>query len=67
MTQATIREVFKLIPKHNPISGHQWTEHGPTTSYKVMGNGVEHSRHKSSAAAEKARESLQAFYNKFSL
>jgi hypothetical protein len=67
MTQVIIREVFKRTEKHNPISGHRWIEHGDTTGYQVIGAGVIHSRHKTNDAAEKARESLQAFYNKFNL
>lgn len=67
MTQAIIREVFKLVHKTNPISGHSWTEHGDTTYYQVMGNGIVHSRHKSHEAADKARKELQNFYDKYDI
>ena len=67
MTQAIIREVFKKTDRFNPVSGHRWTEHGETTAYQVIGNGVVHSRHRTHEAADKARESLQAFYIKFNL
>jgi hypothetical protein len=67
MTKVTIREIFKKIDKTNPISGHQWSEHGDTAGYQVMGAVGVHSKHKTIKAAEKARGELQAFYTKFNL
>lgn len=56
-----IRENFKLIDRKNPISGHEWTEHGPTTSYSVVGPAGEVSRHRTEAGAEKARAEWEAY------
>ena len=67
MTQVTIRETFKKIEKANPISGHHWIEHGETIGYQVIGAVGVHSKHRTNEAAQKARDSLQAFYNKFNL
>lgn len=67
MTQVTIREIFKKVDEVNPISGHQWTEHGDTTGYQVIGAVGVHSKHRTIKTAEKARDELQAFYNKFNL
>lgn len=67
MTTVSIRPVFKLIDKRNPISGHEWTEHGPTTGYVVVGACGVYSRHRIWERAEKARKELQAFYDKFGL
>jgi hypothetical protein len=60
-----IREVFKRIHKKNPISGHEWTEHGPTIGYEIAGPcGVE-SKYKTEKAALDAAAKSQAFYDKF--
>ena len=60
-----VREVFKRIYKKNYLSGHEWTEHGPTTGYEVVGpSGVE-SKHRTEAAADAAAKELQEFYDKF--
>lgn len=48
-----IKETFKLIHKHNPISGHRWTEHGKTTGWDVTGGGWMRSTHKTLKDAEK--------------
>lgn len=66
-TQVTIRERFNLIEKHNPVSGHRWTEHGPTTCFYVIGACGISSRHNTIEGAEKAKQELQNFYNKFAL
>ena len=58
-----IREVFKLIPKHNPISGHRWHEHGPTTAYLVVGPYGVVSRHRNPERAKKARQEWQDYYD----
>ena len=49
-----IRERFKLVNKRNPISGHRWTEHGPTTGYRVVGPTGVLSLHRTDANARKA-------------
>ncbi len=60
-----IREVFKLIHKKSPLSGHEWTEHGPTFGYEVVGPcGVE-SKHKTEKNALDAAAKSQEFYDKF--
>jgi hypothetical protein len=48
-----IKENFKCIHKHNPISGHSWAEHGETTSYSVVGGGWMPTEHKTLRQAEK--------------
>ena len=60
-----IRENFKLIHCKNPISGYEWIEHGPTTSYSVVGPTGEVSRHKSDAAAQKARNEWETYGSHF--
>jgi hypothetical protein len=67
MTTVSIREIFKKQNKVNPISGHEWIEHGPTTSFQVIGAVGVHSRHRTIVGAEKAKQELQNFYNKFDL
>jgi hypothetical protein len=37
VNKVRVREIFKRINKKNPISGHEWTEHSPTTGYEVVG------------------------------
>ena len=62
--QVRIREVFKTIDRRNPISGHEWTEHGPTTGYEVVGPfGVLEKCRTEVSAVAKAYE-WQAFYDK---
>lgn len=56
-----IRENFECINRKNPISGHEWAEHGVTTSYSVVGPTGEVSRHRSYPAAEKALAEWEAF------
>lgn len=67
MTTVSIREVFTRQNKVNPVSGHEWTEHGPTTSFQVIGAVGIHSTHRTITGAEKAKQELQDFYNKFNL
>ncbi len=66
-TQVSIREKFKRIDKHNPISGHQWTEHGETIAYQVIGATGVHSQHKTLEKARIEARELQSFYDKFNL
>ena len=47
-----IVELFELIHCHNPISGHQWTEHGRSIGFFVHGGGWPPTRHKTLPAAE---------------
>lgn len=54
-----IREVFKLVHRHNPISGHRWTEHGKTTGYEVVGKFGVISKHRKLERAEAALASYQ--------
>ena len=67
MTTVTIREVFKIKNVVNPLNGHQWTEHGETTNYHVIGGAGVSSKHRTLAGAEKAKKELQSFYDKFNL
>lgn len=62
-----IRENFKLIDRRNPISGHQWTEHGPTTSYSVVGPTGEVSKHRSEAQAIKSRDEYEEFEKRMTI
>lgn len=67
MTKVTIREIFKIKNVINTLSGPQWTEHGETTAYHVIGGAGVSSKHRTLEGAEKAKKELQAFYDKFSL
>jgi len=61
-----ITEVFKRINKHNPISGHSWTEHGETTGYEISGGVfVGRTKCKTLKQAEKAAKEMTAFTEKF--
>ena len=62
--QVRIRENFKKIQCKNAVSGHTWTEHGPTTSYSVMGLFGEVECVKTPERAEQLRVEWQAFYDK---
>lgn len=62
-----IREVYKRIDHHNPMSGHSWTTAGPTTGYEVIGAVGVSSMHTSETKAIKEAAELQAFYIKFNL
>jgi len=66
-TEVRIRSVFKKINKKNPISGHEWTEHGETTEYEVVGKCGVYARCKSYEKANKIKNELQEFYDKFGL
>ena len=67
MTKVTIREVFKINNAVNPSNGRQWTEHGETTAYHVIGGAGVSSKHRTFEGAENAKKELQAFYDKFNL
>jgi hypothetical protein len=67
MTMVTIREVFKTYDVLNKRNGQQWTEHGETTAYLVIGGAGVSSKHRTIKGAEKAKKELQDFYNKFNL
>lgn len=58
--KARIEERFKRTHHHCKRSGHRWTEHGPTTGYRV-GNRL----FKSEEKAIKERDELQAYYDKY--
>lgn len=61
--EVRVREVFKLIHCKNKLSGHQWTEHGPTTCYVVVGPYGEISRHRTEARALAEQAAWQAFFD----
>ena len=48
-----IAESFELIYCNNPISGHQWTEHGRSKGFFVHGGGWMPTRHTTLPSAEK--------------
>jgi hypothetical protein len=60
-----VREVYRRIDCHNPVSGHRWTEHGPTTGYEVVGATGVLSKHRTEAAALKEAAEWQDFYTKY--
>jgi len=60
-----IREVFKLIEHHNPLSGHHWHTHGPTTSYEVVGPLGAISRHRTEANAKRAMAEWKEHYERY--
>lgn len=65
-TECRITEVFKVKECHNPISGHRWSEAGPTTGWKVTSPlGLKIKTCKSLAAAERVKADWDAFYAKF--
>ncbi len=66
-TKVLIREHFDRFAKKNPVSGHKWTEYGPTTSYQVIGAVGVHSTHRTEKGAKKEAQALQEFYDKFDL
>lgn len=59
-----IKEEFHLIPKRNPISGHEWNEHGPTTTWCVTGPTGTLSRHRTLEGAEKELAHWKAYYDR---
>lgn len=58
-----IREEFRVIEEHNPISGHRWHIHGPTTFWCVVGRTGVCSRHRTLEGAEKALIEWQEYYD----
>jgi len=59
-----VREVFKLIEHHNPISGHRWHNHGETTGYQVVGPYGVISHHRTHEAAHKAADAWIEYYER---
>ena len=51
--QYKITEIFKTIPKYNPISGHRWTEYGKSTGFEVSGGLWTTTRHRTKESAIK--------------
>lgn len=62
--QISIREKFALLDEKNPISGHQWTSHGPTTSWEVVGPTGVLSTHRSEAKAEESKAAWQDYFDR---
>lgn len=62
--ELSIREEFRLIDKKNPVSGHQWTEHGPTTSWVVVGPTGVLSRCRSQEGAEKQLQEWKDYFDR---
>jgi hypothetical protein len=58
-----IREVFKRLDHHNPVSGHRWTDHGPTTSYEIVGPLGVCAKARTEAGAQRKRDEWQAYYD----
>lgn len=59
-----IREEFHLIEKRNPISGHKWHEHGPTSTWAVVGATGVLSRHRSQTGAEKELQHWKKYFDR---
>jgi hypothetical protein len=64
MREVRIREVFKTTYRRNPISGHEWPEHGPTTSYEIVGPFGVVDTARSEKKAEQLRAQWQDYYNR---
>lgn len=65
MTEVTISEVYETINKHNPISGHHWTEQGRLKGYEVSGGWFTTTFHRRYAAAEKEKSLREGINKKF--
>jgi hypothetical protein len=63
--KARIRDVFKIINKKCKLSGHEWTEHGPTTGYDIVGPFGVIAHAKTQKKAEQLQQEWQAYYDKF--
>ena len=63
--EARVRETFKRIDHKNPISGHEWSTHGPTTGYEVVGPCGVCSKHTSETKANLEAAEWNDFYKKF--
>lgn len=63
-SELRIREEFPLIEKTNPVSGHSWTEHGPTKTWAVVGSTGVLSRHRTPEGAEKALAEWKAYFDR---
>lgn len=60
-----IRENFKLVYKKNSVSAHEWFDHGPTTSYSVVGPTGELARCRTEKGAIKQQKEWVKYYEKF--
>ena len=59
-----LREEFVRFVEHNPISGHSWINHGPTTAWSVIGpSGGPCSRHRTLKGAETALIEWQEYFD----
>jgi hypothetical protein len=67
MSACRIRENFDRINHRNPVSGHEWVEHGPTTTWSVVGPVGVVSNHRTEAGAQTALAEWEAFYAKHPL
>jgi len=59
-----IREVFKTKHETNPISGHSWSVHGPTTGYEIVGPFGVVAKHRTLKVAERERDEWESLYNR---
>lgn len=57
-----IRDVYRTVWKTNPISGHSWPEHGPTTGYEIVGPYGVLDKARTQEAAERKRDEWEAYY-----
>lgn len=60
-----ISECFHTIEKHNPISGHRWTEQGESYGWEVSGGYWTRTFHKKYEAAVKEKEIRDSIDKKF--
>lgn len=59
-----VSPIQKVNWMRNPISGHEWPEHGPVTGYEVRGPLGVWSKHRTEPAAQKEAAELAAYYEK---
>ena len=57
-----IRDRFKITVKRNPVSGHEWIEHGPTTGYEIVYRGFVVANAKTQEKADSLYEEWKAFH-----
>lgn len=67
MEKLRIIEVFETIERHNPVSGHRWSEQGDSIGFEVTGGRWVRARFKTLAAAERDKAIKESINKKFPL
>lgn len=60
-----ISAVRKQFERHNPVSGHRWTEYGEIIGYEVYGNKWSTQRFKKCENALREKQERDAFDKKY--